>query len=367
MGKIDIKKLKKQLSLADYEKIIKALNIPIMIKTNTHWVLMTGCHNKNPYDGSPKLYLYLNTFIFQCVTKCCASFDIIGLVQKRLAITNRKSSFMDAVHFIIEVLNIDIEDIERFHKNKYEYNWEDELGKYIRIRKYGTELPVYDKNILTKLQKIVPESWIEEGISPETLNKYHIGYYERTNSTTIPCLSKKGELIGIRVRNWQEEDLENGRKYMPLMLLDGTCYKFPTNDVFYGINYNAPTIESTGTVILVEGEKSVMKADTWFGNDSNVLALYGSQIGIKRRNQLLRMGVKNIILALDSDFHKADDSDEEYLAFEKKIFKLSELFKGYCQVEVMYNNLGLEGYKYSPFDFTREEYEKLYENREIIE
>ena len=38
MGKIDIKKLKKQLSLADYEKIIKALNIPIMIKTNTHWV-----------------------------------------------------------------------------------------------------------------------------------------------------------------------------------------------------------------------------------------------------------------------------------------------------------------------------------------
>ena len=196
------------------------------------------------------------------------------------------------------------------------------------------------------------------------MEKYGIGYYERTQSTTIPCFNAEGELIGIRVRNWNPEDVEEGRKYIPLMLLDGTTFKFPTNNVFFGINWNAPEISRTGHVILVEGEKSVLKADTWWGEKSNVLALYGSQIGAIRRNQLIKLGVNHVTLALDSDYHEFGDAD--YDKFEQKMLNLGKMFKGYAEVDIVYNNIGLDAYKCSPFDFDEATWNKLWENREYI-
>ena len=56
-----------------------------------------------------------------------------------------------------------------------------------------------------------------------------------------------------------------------------------------------------------------------------------------------------------------------YKLFEKKIIKLGELFKGYCNVDVVYNNIGLDNwYKCSPFDGDENIWHKLYESREII-
>ena len=366
MGKIDVKKLKSRLTHKDHEKIMMALGIPMFSKGNDAWTYWTGEKNRDSYQGSPKLIYYLDSQIYVSYTSSC-SMDIIGLAQKRLALLNEPCSFLDAVGFILQVTGLDETEVSRISQNKYSYNWEDELGKFLRVRRGESILPTYPKDILDAFDGVYPQQWIDEGISEETLAKYRIGYYERTNATTIPCFNQTGDLIGIRVRNWQPEDLANGRKYMPLMLLDpNKIYKFPTNDVFYGINYNAPNIESTGSVILVEGEKSVLKADTWFGKDSNVLALYGSNLGNKRRNQLVRMGVKNVILALDSDFYTPDYSDPKYIDFEQKMLKISNLFKGYCNVDIVYNNIGLDGYKCSPFDFDYDTWTKLYSNRESI-
>lgn len=366
MGKIDVKKLKNRLTHKDHEKIMMALGIPMFSKSNDAWTYWTGEKNRDPYQGSPKLIYYLDSQIYVSYTSSC-SMDIIGLAQKRLALLNEPSSFLDAVGFILRATGLDEADVSRISKSKYSYNWEDELGKFLRVRRGETTLPTYSKDILSAFDGVYPQQWIDEGISIDTLAKYRIGHYERTNATTIPCFDKVGELVGIRVRNWQPEDVEYGRKYMPLMLLDpNKIYKFPTNDVFYGINYNSHNVEATGQVILVEGEKSVLKADTWFGKDSNVLALYGSNIGHKRRNQLIRMGVKNVVLALDSDFHEADVSDKKYLEFEQKITRLGGLFKGYCNVDVVYNNIGLDGYQCSPFDFDYDTWAKLYDNRESL-
>lgn len=361
-NQINTKTLKARLKLSDYEKLFKALNIPIYSKGDKYWKLYTGCHNKDPYSGSPKLLFYPETGLCQCLTQCNCTTDIIGLVQRRLGVLGKPSSFMDSVNIILESTEMDLSDIRRINTKKYEYNWEKDLGKFIRFRRTGSELPEYDKSILNCLNISLPQDWIDEGISVETLQKYNIGYYERLCQTTIPCFDKDGRLIGIRVRNWNPERAETA-KYMPLYLADNTCYKFNTNDVFYGINYNWANIENTQTVILVEGEKSVLKADTWFGENSNVLALYGSQIGTKRRNQLIKMGVKKVILALDSDFYIGNDTDMCYTKFVEKITKLGMLFKNYCEVEVIYNNIGLDGYKCSPFDFDLETYKKLYENR----
>lgn len=362
MNKVDVKRLKKQLVLSDYEAILKALGIPIMLKLKDRWVLMTGCHNRDPLQGSQKLYFYIESKIFQCYTRCACSMDIIGLCQKRLALLNKPCAFLDAIQFILDTTSVDIGSVSRPTSNVFTYDWS-ELEKFVRIKKGGSALKPYDKAILDQLDRAYPQAWIDEGITIETMEKYKIGFYPRLDCATIPCFNREGDLIGIRARHWREEEVEKG-KYRPLMLLDETIYKFPTNQVFYGINFNWASIEDKKQVILVEGEKSVLKADSFYGMESNVLALYGCNLGLQRRNEILKMGVNEVVIALDSDYHEIGDDD--YQAFEKKVLAFGKQFKGYCDVSVCYNNIGLDGYKCSPFDWDRETFEKLFESREKI-
>ena len=79
---------------------------------------------------------------------------------------------------------------------------------------------------------------------------------------------------------------------------------------------------------------------------------------------LVRMGVNHVTLALDSDFHEIGDND--YNEFEKKMLKMGHMFKGYCDVDVVYNNIGLDWYKCSPFDKDENIWNELYKRREII-
>lgn len=291
--------------------------------------------------------------MFQCLTGCSASFDIITLVQKRLALLNQPCSFHDAIDFIIQTTGLQIETVQRINA-PHICDWQSGLEKFVRFRSTGSILEPFDKSILDQLDHSVPQQWLDEGIGLDTMVKYQIGYYDRLGATTIPCFSQSGELIGIRCRHWRPDEIEIG-KYRPLCLLDGTSYKFPTNNVFFGINWNWGEIERTGHVILAEAEKSVMKADTWWGEKNNVLALYGSTLGLQRRNQLIKLGVDHVTIAIDSDFHEI--GDEEYDKFEKKVLALAKLFRGYAKVDVIYNNINLpNAYKASPFDFDETTY-----------
>ena len=359
-NKIDIKKIKAKLSLSDYEKIVKDLGIPMFSKSEKCWVYYSGDHHKDFLNHSPKLYFYTENKLFISYT-ANRSYDIFSLVQSRLNLIGQQCSFIDSIHFVLNSVGLEIDSVKRISSPNV-CDWSS-LEKFVRFKSTGSTLEPYDKSIIDQFDKTLPQSWIDEGILIDSMLKYKIGYYPRTQATTIPCFDAKGELIGIRGRFWTDEQIAMG-KYRPIQLLDGTIYKFPTNNVFYGINFNKPEIERTGTVILVEGEKSVLKADGFFGEKSNVLALYGSQIGTFRRNQLIKMGVNKVILALDSDYHEIGDND--YNAFEKKMFNLAKIFKGYCNVEIVYNNIGLNAYKCSPFDFDKETWNKLYEARETI-
>lgn len=358
---INAKKLKSILTLSDYGTIEKSLGLR-EFSQNEHQVIFYNADKyKDTTKQTPKLYRYNDTKNYISYTKSC-SYDIIGLVQAIKTTNGEVCSFIDAVNYILTTTGLDPTACKRLTKKKV-YDWEEELGKYLRIKRGENYLQIYDKSILHQLYPIYPQEWINEGISIDTMKKYGIGYYPRLQATTIPCFNNVGELIGIRCRHWLTEEINNG-KYRPLQLLDGTIYKFPTNNIFYGENYNHPEIERTGHVILVEGEKSVLKADTWWNEKSNVLALYGSNIGLKRVRELVKMGVNHVTLALDSDFHKIGDDD--YKLFEQKMIKIGKMFQGYCDVDIVYNNIGLDWYKCSPFDGDEDIWNEMWKNREVI-
>lgn len=363
LNKINTKTLKSSLKVDDHKKICKALGIPIFSESSNQIVYWSGEKNVNPLSGSPKLYYYPDTGVYIGYTSGC-TMDIISLTQKRLSLLKQPSSFMDAINFILSVVDLKIDSIQRINK-PHICNWEDGLGKFIRLKHGESILTPYDDSILDQLETKFYQGWIDEGISIDTMLKYEIKWYERTSQIVIPCRERMGQLIGIRCRNI-DPDRAAHAKYMPLTLLNGKDYRFNTNDTFYGISHNWEAIERTGHVILVEGEKSVLKADSFFGRDSNVLALYGSQIGMTKRNQLVKMGVNHVTLALDSDFHEVGDDD--YVKFVEKMVALGQMFKGYADVDICYNNIDLSNaYKSSPFDFDLETYQSMYNKKESLE
>jgi hypothetical protein len=270
---------------------------------------------------------------------------------------------MAVVTYICDLLQIDSGIFDK-PSIPVTYDWQSALGKYSKFTPKTQDLIVYNDDVLNFFPEIYHQSWIDEGISIKTMKKFGIRFYPLHDSIIIPATDDNGNLIGIRERFLRPENVANG-KYKPLRLLDGTQYAFPTNQVFYGIEQNIQAIKSKKIVWLCEGEKSVLKFDTWFGKDNVALAMYGSNLGKRRRNYLTYLGVDEIVIMLDSDFHEY--GDEEYNMFEKKVFNIGKQLKGFFKVSVCYNNQGYDGYKFAPCDFTREQFDKMYEEREYVE
>lgn len=359
MEKINTKTLKASLSLDDYEKLLKALDLPIHSK-GKYWSIYTGCHHKNALDGSPKLLFYPDTGIFQCLTQCGCSRDIIGLVQARLNVLGQQTSFIDSVNFILETLGIEKNRVQRINKPNVS-DWSGPLSQFIRFKKTGTSFNYYDKSILDQLDKCTPLKWIEEGISQQTLDKFQIRYYNRENATTIPVLDKEGNLLGIRCRFWDEEQIQQG-KYRPLSLLNGMTYKFPTSQVLYGLNWNWPEIERTKTVTICEGEKGVLKLDSWFGNNSTAVAMFGNNLGEYRRNELLKLGVNQVNMVVDNDW--IGKSIQEKEKWMDQIMSKCKIWQGLANVDIIWDNRGMLTPKDNATDYDLETWNILFKNRD---
>ena len=360
MKQINTKLLKSSLTLEDHKSICKALGIPAFSENSKQIVYFTGDKHVNPYNGSAKLIFYKDTSIYMGFS-AGMSYDIISLTQRRLSLLKQPSSFIDAINFILSVTGKEIDSVQRLAKT-HVYDWQTDLEKFIRFRRTGTTLAIYDDAILSQLSQSIPQAWLDEGISEDTLVKYQIGYYERLNATTIPCRDKQGNLIGIRCRHWQPNEIEQG-KYRPLLLLDGvTSFKFPTNEVFFGINYNWPEIERTGKVMLVESEKAVMKLDTIYKEHNVALGMFGNNLGLKRRNELIKLGVNHVVYVPDNDWIGL--GDRAYQEWEDKVIRFCKQFDGYAKVEIVWDNLGLLGAKENATDKDEDTWWKLYEARE---
>lgn len=359
---LNTKTLKARLTIEDHKKIMKVLDIPSYTETSSVITYWTGDKNRDAMKGSPgKLVFYKDTKVYMGYT-AATSYDIIALVQKRLKLLSKPCSFLDAVNFIIETTGLEVDTVKRINA-PHICDWQSGLEKFVRFRSTGSTLEPYDKSILDQLDHSVPQQWLDEGISADTMVKYQIGYYDRLNATTIPCFAQDGSLIGIRCRHWRPDEIEAG-KYRPLSLLDGTTYKFPTNQIFYGINWNWGEIERTSTVMIVESEKAVMWLDSLYHEKNVALGMYGKNLGLQRRNQLIKLGVDKVIYIPDNDWIGKTKSDFD--RWEQDVIKFGNQFKGYANVEIVWDNLGLLKEKQNATDNGIETWNKLFDNKEVL-
>ena len=358
--------LYERMTLDDYEIIMRRLGAN---KRGDRY--NTICHNIN--GGGYNLAFNKETRSFCCFSECSCSYSLLSLIKKRRELLGEPCSTYQSLKWLCNELGIEFnfkEEVKQVNTNIYK--WQNSLLKYTKNKNKNIELRVYNKKILNYFPKIYHTDWIDYGISEEVLDKYNIGWYNYKQQITIPCYRQNGDLIGIRVRNMNPEiDI----KYIPLQLLDGTEFNFPTNEVFYGENFNWTNVQRTKSVILVESEKTVMKYESWYGAKNNIcLGLYGSVLSNAKLKKLLSWNCETFYICLDSDFESIEYSNNDekitsYEKFEKKVMNIYNKLKPYAKsVYVIYNNLGLENcYKYSITDYTREQFEKIWNNKEKIE
>lgn len=238
---------------------------------------------------------------------------------------------------------------------------------------YRTIETKYDDSILDCFSPEYPLEWKEEGIDEWTAEEFDIRYNANDNQAVIPIRNLEGDLIGIRVRNFDETAVARGFKYMPLQYR-GQMYRFPTSNVMYGLYENQDNIRHHGKVFLFEGEKSVLMTNSYYDGCGLGLAAYGSNLSIQHRDILLDLGVKEVIIAFDKEYceewydEKFNKSKEQILMFNyfKKLKKICKMLCNYFTVSIVIdwdNSLEL---KDAPVDKGKDVFEKLLKDKITI-
>lgn len=202
---------------------------------------------------------------------------------------------------------------------------------------------IYPDNCMEKYEKRKDKLavWENEGISKESLDKYQVYYDSFSDRLVYPIRNIAGRIVNIGGRTldpeWKEKKL---RKY--------TYFSgWGEMDVIYGLFENMDAILSAHEVILFEGCKSVLLANTW--GIHNTGALLTSHLNPQQLKILVRLGVR-VVFALDKDVRVRDDHN------------ISKL-KQYVNTFYLWDREDLLDEKDAPVDKGQEVFKRLYEQR----
>ena len=343
--KINATDLIDRLTNDDIIKLMSYLEADLSPRSNNQTLIFTTvCHN----GDSHKLYYYSNTKRFQCYSHC-GNMSVFDVVMKAKDI-----DFKSALDFIYSVVgNYSNKPTIGFVDMEKSYDLEDIIYE---------ELPPIEKQYLYNVFKSTDiKSWLNEGISRDTMRKYNIRYDDKDDRIIIPHFSKENKCVGIRCRNMNELKIMKGLpKYMPLFY-GGVGYNHSLGSNLYGLNISKENIKKYHKVIIFEGEKSCMKYDTFYPQSNISVAICGSNFGNIQKKILIDLGVQEIVLALDKEFEVY--GDQESIEYEKKIIRQLEGIKNYCKCSYIIDKNNLLDKKDAPIDKGKEIFIKLINNR----
>ena len=330
----------------------------------------TVCHG----GDSKKLYYFSDSKFFQCFT-CCGSLSLFDVIMFAKGI-----DFTESYNYICN-----FKGISRFKKLKRGLQKRELQNKdldFLKFHLYKKErkmiqLPTYDKYILNMFDDYIPLSWYIEGINDEIANIFQIKFYISQNKAIIPHYDINGNLVGIRGRSFFKNEIENGKKYIPVTIQNLT-YKYPISFNLYGVFQNQNNIKQFKKVIIVESEKAVMLYGSYYGQENNItVALCGMSLSLYQRDLLLSLGIEEIVIALDKQYQielidnenidKNSKTWKEYENYIKRLIKISEIFMSYCNVSIIVCWDTRLQYKESPIDNGKEIFEELYRERHYID
>lgn len=186
------------------------------------------------------------------------------------------------------------------------------------------------------------QAWINEGIDIDTLKKFDVYYDSFSDRIVFPIKNYSGDIINICGRTLDKDFKEKGlRKYTYFKQFGGQL------DTLYGFSDNRQAIMDKKEIIIFEGSKSVMLADSWGIN--NTCAILTSHLNPQQFLFLVKLGVR-VVFALDKEINIKDD---------KQIQRL----RRYVTIEYLHDKNNLLSEKMAPVDNGQEVFERLYIER----
>ena len=256
------------LNLITDEDIVKILTEEfgaIKGSENSEQIIFSSiCHGSNSF----KLYWYKTSKTFHCYV-CSESWSLFDFIGMMLCL-----SFSESYKWLCNYKGVkNTRQQFRGFKSRDSENKDLEFLKLHSYKPTQNEivLPEYSDKVLRNFDKAIEESWYEEGINnEEVLDKFEILYNYYDGSMIIPYFSEDGtHLNGIMRRSFNKEDVDNGRKYMPLEW-NRITYKFNKRLVLYGYHENKENIDKLHKCILYEAEKSVLKLSCYKGLENGI-------------------------------------------------------------------------------------------------
>jgi len=347
-----IKDLRMKLTPDEIIATLERVGVEPVEENETEIIYQTVCHNES--GGSPKLYYYKNEKIFKCYTQCGSMFDIFELLKKIKKLRGQSMSLPEAIA-MTGVENNDMVDQEIL----------DDLAYFRKLSKANEfvdhddtiKLEILNSNILNAFEfnKEKLQSWIDEGIGEDALERFNIKYDSHLDAIIIPNLDHEGNLIGIRGRFLAATAKA---KYMPIRF-NGKILSHPTGKFLYGFHENHNVIAEKRIAVIFEGEKSVLKMETMYPGNNVALSTSGKKITLDQLNALLKMNISEVVLAYDKEYQTPDERKAKIVEYDKII----SVLKPYFEISMLIDFGNKIKYKDSPIDSGKEVFEDLMRNR----
>ena len=319
-------------------------------ETSEHIWLTTVCHG----GDSDKLCYFRETKTFYCYTHC-------GYISLFSMVMNvRECDFPQSVMFLASLAHIDLNNALDFAASVPTETYMSDLERCKRARQQSTKdddtitLNVVDPTVLSCFaHNTFYTGWSSEGIGVQAMHDFGIAWDESRGAIIIPHKDAKGNLVGIRRRI--PSDAFEGGKYVPLSVGDH-LYAHPLGMTLYGLYEHTEAIRKHKSVIIFEGEKSVLKHHTMFGENSNAVAVCGFNITPVQRDMILQCGVDEVILAFDKEVLMYGDSirSPAYTRYCERVNSMGRMFAPYCRTYALVDMEDRLELKDSPIDKGKE-------------
>lgn len=187
--------------------------------------------------------------------------------------------------------------------------------------------------------------WEDEGISLSSLRKFDVRYDSFSDRLVYPIKNAAGKIMNVGGRTLDPNFKEKGlRKYTYFYHWDDGI------NLIYGLSENRSEISDKKEIIIFEGCKSVLLADTY--GVRNCGALLTSHLSHSQMMILAKLCVR-VVFALDKDVDVGRDRNINIL-------------KRYLNIEFLQDTADLLGPKDSPIDRGPEVFHILYESRKRL-
>lgn len=309
----------------------------------------------HPSGDSWKEWYFIDSKTFRCFTRG-ESYDIFEMVRRAKGL----DEFIEAYRFVVNYFHLK-DDGTCVEQQPLTDDWSifQTIQDFNKKTDDGKTNGAIQENLLEYFFPLAtPVEWLRDHISPEVMRYYGIRVDSALHKIIIPHRNVDGELIGIRGRTYDPFELEEGKKYMPVFI-QGEMYNHMLGKNLFGLYENKDTIRKIKKVLIVESEKAVMQCASYYGVDNCFcVATCGSSLSQDQINLILQLGVTEVILGYDREFHGhfGDPDTEEY---EKKLIKTVKPLTLYFNTYIIMDYDHLTGYKDSPTDCGKEILEKL--------